>query len=199
LLDAAGIPRASETTITAPADIENMSPPGFPIAMKVVGPVHKTDVGGVMLNINSMQELKSGFERLMQIDNAEAVLVQPMIDGVELFAGVKRESNFGHLIVCGLGGIFIEILNDFSSGLAPLTKAESLDMIRSLQGYKVFQGVRGREGVNEELFSEIIQRLSLLVEIAPEIVEMDMNPLMGEANSVVAVDTRVRVLRQSEN
>jgi acetyltransferase len=122
-----------------------------------------------------------------------------MIDGVELFAGVKRESNFGHLIVCGLGGIFIEILNDFSSGLAPLTKAESLDMIRSLQGYKVFQGVRGREGVNEELFSEIIQRLSLLVEIAPEIVEMDMNPLMGEANSVVAVDTRVRVLRQSEN
>jgi acetyltransferase len=199
LLDAAGIPRASETTITTPADIENMSPPGFPIAMKVVGPVHKTDVGGVMLNINSMQELKSGFERLMQIDNAEAVLVQPMIDGVELFAGVKRESNFGHLIVCGLGGIFIEILNDFSSGLAPLTKAESLDMIRSLQGYKVFQGVRGREGVNEELFSEIIQRLSLLVEIAPEIVEMDMNPLMGEANSVVAVDTRVRVLRQSEN
>ena len=200
LLDGAGIPRVHETTITALSDIEKMGlPVSFPVAMKVVGPVHKTDVGGVVLNVSSIEEMKAHFERLMKIDRATGVLIQPMVDGTELFAGVKRESNFGHLLVCGLGGIFIEALNDFSSCLTPVTKSESMDMIKALKGYKVIQGTRGQEGVNEEMFSEIIQRLSLLVEIAPEIAEMDMNPLMGSMKNIIAVDTRIRVRRQSEN
>ncbi len=98
-----------------------------------------------------------------------------------------------NLIFCGLGGIFIEVLNDFSSRLAPIGKTESVDMIRQLKAYKVIQGVRGKESVNEEMFSEIIQRISSLVAAAPEIAEMDINPLMGSMQNITAVDTRIRI------
>jgi acetyltransferase len=165
----------------------------FPAVMKVVGPVHKTDVGGVLLNIKSVEEIQSRFERLMQIDQVKGVLIQPMITGIELFIGVKRESNFGHIILCGLGGIFVEVLNDFSSCLCPVSRTESMTMIRQLRAYKIIQGTRGRGGVNEELFSEIIQRISALVSAAPEIVEMDINPLMGSLQNITAVDTRIRI------
>jgi len=120
-------------------------------------------------------------------------LIQPMIAGTELFIGVKRESNFGHIILCGLGGIFVEVLNDFSSCLCPVSTSESITMIRRLRAYKVIQGTRGREGVNESIFSEIIQRISALVTVAPEIVEMDINPLMGSMLDITAVDTRIRI------
>ena len=194
LLDAAGIERVHEQTITKSAEIERLQQStGFPVVMKVIGPVHKTDVGGVILNIHSIQGMKRHFEELMQIDAATGVLVQPMIAGRELFIGVQRESNFGHLVFCGLGGIFIEVLNDFSSCLSPVGKTESVDMIKHLKGYRVIQGIRGKEGVNEELFSEVIQRLSALVGIAPEIAEMDINPLMGSMQNITAVDTRIRI------
>ena len=192
LLDAAGVSRVQERTLTALTDIEPAAQAlGFPLVMKVIGPVHKTDVGGVVLNIHSVGEMQTTFKRLMQIDAATGVLVQPMMAGMELFIGVKRESNFGHLVLCGLGGIFIEVLNDFSSCLAPVSKTEATQMIKTLKAYKVIRGIRGKEGVNEELFSEIIQRLSALVAVAPEIIEMDINPLMGSMKNITAVDTRI--------
>jgi len=194
LLDAAGVRRVDELIVTTAPEIESMQQQiTFPAVMKVVGPVHKTDVGGVHLNIKSIQEMQTRFAQLMQIDRARGVLIQPMISGTELFIGVKRESNFGHLILCGLGGIFVEVLNDFSSCLCPVSKTESITMIRSLRAYKVIQGIRGREGVNEVMFSEIIQRISALVMVAPEIVEMDINPLMGSMQNITAVDTRIRI------
>jgi len=198
LLDGAGVPRVNEVMVTEPADLEAVKHSiGFPVVMKVVGPVHKTDVGGVLLNIKSVDEMQARYEQLMQIDQVTGVLIQPMISGTELFIGVKRESNFGHLILCGLGGIFVEVLNDFSSCLCPVSEKESVKMIQRLRAYRIIQGVRGREGVNETLFSEIIQRISALVTIAPEIAEMDINPLMGSMSNVTAVDTRIRIERQS--
>ncbi len=198
LLDGAGIPHVREQTVTSLSEIESMGQSmGFPVVMKVIGPIHKSDVGGVILNVHSVQGMKRHFEELMRIDDAKAVLIQPMIAGKELFIGVKRESNFGHLVLCGLGGIFIEVLNDVSSCLTPVGKPESIDMIQSLKAYKVIQGNRGKEGVNEALFSEIIQRLSSLVIAAPEIAEMDINPLMGSMTKIVAVDTRTRICRQN--
>jgi len=194
LLDAAGIPRVFERLVTSPAEIDaSQHEIGFPAVMKVVGPVHKTDVGGVLLNIKSGAEMHSRFVQLMQIDQACGVLIQPMIDGTELFIGVKREANFGHLVLCGLGGIFVEVLNDFSSCLSPVSKTEALTMIRRLKAYKVFRGIRGREGVSEDLFSEIIQRVSALVASAPEIAEMDINPLMGGMRAITVVDIRIRI------
>lgn len=194
LLDAAGVPRVREMVVTSSSELEAISHNvSFPVVMKVVGPVHKTDVGGVVLNIKSLEEMQAHFEQLMQIEQAKGVLIQPMITGTELFIGVKRESNFGHIILCGLGGIFVEVLNDFSSCLCPVSKTESMTMIQRLRAYKIIQGTRGRGGVNEALFSEIIQRISALVSVAPEIVEMDINPLMGSMSDITAVDTRIRI------
>ena len=198
LLDAAGIPRVDEFTISRQSDIENLEDKiVFPVVAKVIGPVHKSDVGGVVLNIQSIQGLNSVFKKLMQIDGARAVLVQPMLAGTELFVGSLRESNFGHLVLCGLGGIFIEVLKDFTSCLVPVGKAESVDMIRRLKAFKVIQGIRGKKGVNVGLFGEIIQRTSSLVNAAPEIAEMDINPLMGTMNYIKAVDTRIRIEKAS--
>lgn len=97
------------------------------------------------------------------------------------------------MVLCGLGGIFIEVLKDVQAGLAPLSEKEATEMIRNLKSYKIIQGVRGQEPVNENQFSEAIARMSALVQIAPEIFEMDLNPLLGNRENVVAVDARIRI------
>jgi acetyltransferase len=166
---------------------------GFPVVAKVVGPIHKSDVGGVVLNIRSQEHLQFEFLRLMEIPDATAVMVQPMLKGVELFAGAKYEEKFGHIVLCGLGGIFVEIFKDVASGLAPLAMEEALSMIRSLKGYKVFQGARGQKGINEQQFARIIVQLSALLRFASEVKELDINPLLATENGIIAVDARVRI------
>lgn len=194
LLDAAGISRAKELVVSSVGDIEEAATEvGFPLVMKVVGPVHKSDVGGVSLNIGDMQTVVSEMKRMMAIDDATGVLLQPMLSGTEIFAGVKREDKFGHMLLFGLGGIFIEVLKDVRAVLAPVSKADVLNEIKKLRSYKIIQGVRGIEPVNEDKFADVIVRLSALVKAAPEIVEMDLNPLLGNKNDVVAVDARVRI------
>jgi acetyltransferase len=194
LLDSAGIPRVTELVENSKekllAAIDFLE---FPVVMKVVGPLHKSDAKGVVLNITSKEEVSETFDRLMQIDSATAVMVQPQLAGLELFVGVIKEPGFNHTILCGLGGIFIEVLNDVSAGLSPISKNEAQQMVQSLRGYKLIQGARGQEGVDENQFVEIIQRLSALVEAAPEITEMDINPLIGTRKNIVAVDARVRL------
>lgn len=194
LLDAAGIPRVTELVENSKEKLlAAMDSLEFPVVMKVVGPLHKSDAKGVVLNITSKEEVSETFDRLMQIDSATAVMVQPQLVGLEMFVGVMKEPGFNHTILCGLGGIFIEVLNDVSAGLNPISNNEAQQMVQSLRGYKLIQGARGREGVDENQFVEIIQRLSALVEAAPEITEMDINPLIGTRKNIVAVDARVRV------
>ena len=157
---------------------------------KVVGPVHKSDVGGVALNIRSREHLLLEYERMMAIDGATAVMVQKMLSGTELFIGAKYEEKFGHVVLCGLGGIFVEVLRDVQSGLAPLTYNEAYSMIRSLRGYKIIKGTRGQKGINEQRYAEIIVRLSTLLRFATEIKEIDLNPLLADSDNVTAVDAR---------
>ena len=166
---------------------------GYPVVAKVVGPVHKSDVGGVALDIKGPKHLKLEFERLMNIEGATHVLVQKMLHGTELFVGAKYESRFGHIVLCGLGGIFVEVLKDTSSGLAPLSYGEAYSMIHSLRAYKIIKGTRGQAGINEARFAEVIVRLSTLLRFATEIKEMDINPLLADENGVVAVDARIYV------
>lgn len=166
---------------------------GYPVVAKVVGPVHKSDVGGVALNVRSSEQLGMEFDRMMKIQDATAVMIQKMISGRELFVGAKYEPRFGHVVLCGLGGIFVEALKDVASGLAPLSADEVRTMIRSLRGYKILQGIRGQKGINEEKFIEIIQRLSVLLRYAIEIKEMDINPLLADGDDIVAVDARIRI------
>ena len=166
---------------------------GYPVALKVVGPVHKSDVGGVTLNIKSEKHLEAEFNRMIKIKGVKALLVQQMLSGTELFIGAKYEPRFGHIILCGLGGIFVEVLGDVSSGLAPLTFNEAESMIRSLKSYKIIHGTRGKPGINESKFAEIIVRLSSLLRYATEIKEMDLNPLIGSLKDITVVDARIRI------
>ena len=196
LLDAAGISRAGEAVVTTEKEALNAADKlGYPVVMKVVGPVHKSDIGGVVLNVKDAEKVAAEFNRMIKIKDTTAILIQPMLSGIELFAGAKKEDKFGHTILCGLGGIFIEVLKDVNCGLAPLTINEATEMIRSLKGYGIIKGARGQEGVNEELFAEIVLRLSALVTAAPEIFEMDINPLLGKKDKVTAVDARIRIER----
>ena len=194
LMDAAGIPRAKEIVESSKKDLlSKIEQIGFPVVMKVVGPLHKSDEQGVILNVKSLDEVSDHYDNLMKIDKAIGVMVQPMLFGLELFIGVKKEPGFNHTILCGLGGIFIEILNDVSAGLSPLSENEIIRMIRSLKGYKLIQGTRGRNGVDESQFVKIIQKISALVEVAPEIIEMDINPLIGIKEKIKAVDVRIKI------
>ena len=194
LLDAAGIARAKEGVADKEEEIVGLARQiGFPLVMKVVGPVHKSDVGGVTLNVRDEATVRSEFRRMMQIKDTHAVMLAQQLSGTEVFIGAKREDKFGHMVLCGLGGIFIEVLKDVKAGLAPIAQPEALDMIRSLKSYKIIQGVRGQEPVNEQKFAETVSRVSMLVKVAPEIFEMDLNPLLGNKENVVAVDARIRI------
>jgi acetyltransferase len=164
---------------------------------KVVGPVHKSDIGGVALNIRNEKLLSIEFDRLMALPEATAVMIQPMLTGKELFIGAKYEPKFGHVILCGMGGIFVEVLEDVSSGLAPLTYGEAYSMIRSLKSYKIIKGTRGQEGIDEDKFADTIVRLSTLLRYATEIKELDLNPLIGSKNRVTVVDARIFVEKDS--
>lgn len=194
LLSAAGIPLVVEFVSNRKEEVLAFAVrTGFPVVAKVVGPVHKSDVGGVVLNIKNEQHLALEFDRMMQLPEATSIMVQPMLKGTELFVGAKYEEKFGHVVLCGLGGIFVEVLKDVSSGLAPLSYEEAYSMIHSLRAYKIIQGTRGQKGVNEDKFAEIIVRLSSLLRFATEIKEMDINPLLATEKEVVAVDARIRI------
>lgn len=197
LLDAAGINRAKEVVArTVEEAAAGAREVGYPLVMKVIGPVHKTDVGGVSLNVADDNTLITEFNRMIKIKDTTAILLQPMLSGTEIFIGAKREGNFGNLVMCGLGGIFIEVLKDVSTAMSPIGKVEAQRMIKSLRGYKMIEGARGMEGVNEALFIDAIRRVSALCMAAPEIEEMDLNPLLGNAKEVVAVDARIRICKK---
>ena len=194
LLESAGIPMVPEMVSNDKKTLTDFAQKvGYPVVAKVVGPVHKSDVGGVALNIRTPEHLALEFDRMMKIEGATSVMVQKMLKGTELFIGAKYEERFGHVVLCGLGGIFVEVLRDVSSGLAPLSYPEAYSMIRSLRAYKIIQGTRGQAGINQQRYAEIIVRLSTLLRFATEIKEMDINPLLADEQNVIAVDARIRI------
>jgi acetyltransferase len=199
ILDAAGIPRVEEGIAkTRKKAIELANAFGYPVAMKVVGPLHKTDVKGVVLNVNSDKHLVAEYDRMLKIPETESILIQAMLSGIELFIGAKYEPKFGHIILVGLGGIFVEVLHDVSSGLAPLTFSEAYSMIRSIKSYKIIKGTRGQMGVSEKKLAEIIVRISTVLRFATEIKELDLNPLIGRGDKISVVDSRMRIQRDKD-
>ena len=198
LLDAAGISRKKSVEVSQKEDAlafakEVGCSKDVPLVMKVVGPLHKSDVGGVTLNVKDLDTVSKEFDRLMAIKDTYAVEMYPMLDGTDVYIGAIRDAKFGHQIFFGLGGIFIEVLKDVQSALAPITAAEAKEMLTKLRGYKILQGVRGQEPVNIDLYADQVARVSALVQTAPEIAEMDLNPLLGNPRYVTAVDARIRL------
>lgn len=194
LLGAANIPMVEEITSTDKDELTAFAKKvKYPVVAKVVGPVHKSDMGGVSLNIRSEEHLLLEIERMMHLPEVTAIMVQPMLKGQELFLGAKYEDNFGHVVLCGLGGIFVEVLQDVSYGLAPLSYDETYSMIRSLRGYPIIKGTRGQKGIDEQQYADIIVRLSTVLRFASEIKEMDINPLLATDKGLFAVDARIRI------
>ncbi|MCZ2101363.1 MAG: acetate--CoA ligase family protein [Chitinophagales bacterium] len=194
LLTAAGIPMAQQIIIRDTTQLQAAAVKvSFPIVMKVIGPVHKSDVGGVLLNIINVDQALQAFDTLMSIEGANAVLLQEMVSGEELYCGAIRQGNFGHVVLGGLGGIFLELLNDTASALAPVAHAEAQSMIASLKAYPLFHGYRNKIKLSETHFIDIIMRVGALVLIAPEISELDLNPIKADKNDMIVVDARVSI------
>lgn len=194
LMEAAGIPTAKQQICKDAAALANaVNSMDFPLVLKVIGPVHKTEVNGVRLGIADAEAAQKAMQDLLQIPQATGVLVQEMVRGEELYAGAVKQGDFGHLIFCGFGGIFLEILNDTAYALAPLERNEVQEMVASLKGYSIFKGYRGRPPLAEDAFIDAVIRLGSLVHLAPEIAEMDLNPIIANAERIKAVDVRVRI------
>jgi acetyltransferase len=192
LLQSAGIATVAQAVVTSKEEaLLSAKELGFPLVLKVSGILHKSDSGGVVPGITSFQLLETVFEKLIAMPGANGVIMQQQLTGSEIYVGAKAEDKFGHQVLCGLGGIFIEVFKDISSGLAPVGRDEAISMIRHLRSYPLIKGIRGKEGVNEELIVDAILKISALLQVVPEITEMDINPLIGNSTSLIAVDARI--------
>jgi len=176
---------------------------GFPLAMKLASPdiTHKSDVGGVRLGIANGAELLAAHSEMMATVKAKApaaridgVVLQKMVSGGrETIAGIARDANFGAQLMFGLGGVFVEALQDVMFRLAPVDEAQAMDMLRGIRGAKVLDGARGAPPVAKHAIADVLVRLGQLAMEHPEIAELDINPLLAFEHGVVAVDARVRI------
>lgn len=194
-----GVATTAERAVTLAGEI------GYPVAVKLASRriVHKTDVGGVRLNIADERQVRQAFEEIRErmkkdgaLDDMDGVLVQPMVaGGVELMAGMTRDPLFGPLIAFGLGGIHVEILGDVRFRLAPLTDHDATGMVREIRSYRLLEGLRGQPPADVKAIEDVLLRVSHLVESIPEITELDLNPVFAlpPGQGCVIADARIKV------
>ncbi len=176
---------------------------GFPVALKISSPdiLHKSDVGGVRLDLHSSEAVETAYDELLssvQHSNSKAriegVLVSKMASpGLEVIVGMNRDPQFGPVILFGLGGIMVEIFQDVSLRLLPLTKDDALSMIREIKGSGLITGYRGRSAVDEQALADCLLAVSRLAEGSPEIIEIDLNPVFAYPDGILVADARVIV------
>ena len=173
---------------------------GYPVVMKIVSKdiTHKTDVGGVRLNIASPDDLKEEYEDMMssissQFPDAtiEGVVIEEMLSGNELIIGSSTDPSFGPMIAFGLGGIFVEIYKDVAFRLVPISRQDAHELIHEIKGSKILQGYRGSPSVDEEELIDYLMAVSDLLVSNPEIEELDINPLIITPNGIKAIDARI--------
>ena len=210
LLEAYGVPVVpSRPAGSADEATEAAVLVGFPVVLKVMAPavVHKTDMGGVLLGLESEAEVRQGYEDIMTrlaaqgIPEAEieGVLVQEMVSGGrETIIGMTLDQSFGPLIMFGLGGIYVEALGDVVFRVQPVSDIDAEEMIRQVKGYRVLEGVRGEAGVDLEALRATIQRVSQLVGEFPQIVELDINPFVAFEPGRVSMALDGRIVITSE-
>ena len=178
---------------------------GYPVVMKIASPdiLHKSDVGGVKVGLKNADEVRSAHQTMMTNVTAKkpdaniwGVNIQQMItEGKQLILGVSRDPQFGPMIMFGLGGIYVEVLKDVIFRIAPLTERDAREMMTSIRSYKLLAGTRGEKPVDQEAIVEALLRLSQLVTDFPEIIEMDINPLVAlpENGGSVSIDSRISI------
>jgi acetyl coenzyme A synthetase (ADP forming)-like protein len=171
---------------------------GFPIVIKADAEsiIHKSDVGGVAVNLKDKNEVRMAVEKMQnKFDEANLrFFIQKYLPGGrELIVGAKAEAGLGHLIMFGIGGIFVEVLKDVIFKIAPVTRTEVKDMLSSIKAAALLDGIRGESGINKDDVIEIIQRTSQLLTDLPVIREMDLNPIIAFKNQALAVDARIKI------
>ncbi len=171
---------------------------GFPVVIKADAEsiIHKSDVGGVAINLKDKNEVRIAVEEMKKnFDEADMkFFIQKYLPGGrELIVGAKAETGLGHLIMFGIGGIFVEVLKDVIFKIAPVTRMEVKDMLSSIKAAALLDGIRGEIGINKDGVIEIIQRTSQLVTDLPVIKEMDLNPIIALKDQVLAVDARIKI------
>lgn len=194
LLKAAGFKQPANIVIKRKADLNNaLEHLQWPVAVKVIGTLHKSDVGGVILGVEDAESLERSWDKLSKIDRFGGVLIQEMVHGPEVIIGAKKEEGYGHLLMVGLGGIFTEILKDNQFSLAPVSLAESEALIRRIRSVKVLEGIRGQKGMDITILADYVTRLGRLVCDFPRISEVDFNPVKGQDKALFVVDCRIIV------
>ncbi len=182
--------------------IEIASKIGYPVVLKIVSPdiSHKSDVGGVIVGVNSPDQVREAFNKIMEnvpkkAPNARitGILVQKMAEkgGIEVIVGGLRDNVFGPVVMFGLGGIFVEVLKDVSFRVAPLTREDALDMIKEIKAHKILEGYRNTPQVNKEALADIIVKVAKLLEENPEIDSLDLNPIIAYPDKAIVVDARI--------
>lgn len=166
---------------------------GFPLAIKVISnqAIHKTEHGGVAINIQNLKQAQKVFSKMQKIKGFEKVAIQKMLKGTELIIGAKRDIQFGPTIIVGLGGIYVEILQDYSIGICPLTDKDATEMLKQLKTYKILTGARTKKPVNLKEIKKIILKIADLMEKNPNIEEIDLNPIIANKKEATAVDARI--------
>jgi acetyltransferase len=197
ILQAYGIPVADYQAVTQKEDLRKaMNKIGFPVALKIVSPEisHKSDVGGVALNISRESEAKEAYDKMKRLVKgpSSGVLVQKMVpDGKEVILGTKHDPSFGPVLLFGLGGIYVEVFKDISLRVAPINRSEAEEMISEPRTSVILKGVRGEKPVDTKALVENLLRLSQLVTDFPEIEGIDINPVKVLEKGAVAVDARI--------
>jgi len=165
----------------------------YPIVMKIFSKkiIHKSDVKGVKLNIQNEKEAENVFLELKKIKNIDGIICQQQAEGKQVILGIKRDSQFGPVIMFGLGGIFVEVLKDVSFRICPVDKKLALAMMKEIKGHKILEGLRGEKGVNTAAIAEIIVKLSNFAMKEKNIQEIDLNPVIVNEKTAVIVDVRM--------
>lgn len=199
ILEAVGIPTTRCHIVSSAEEAGHTAEKtGYPVVLKLASPslLHKSEAGGVILNLKTREELSLAYEQLLtrgrELDPAARIILQQMAPpGVELIAGATTDPHFGIVLMLGTGGIFTELLKDTVFRLPPLTAADAREMINSLRGAPLLKGYRGREASDMAAVQDVLMRLSALVCQNTEIKELDINPLAVYPRGVLALDARI--------
>ncbi|MFH1003273.1 MAG: acetate--CoA ligase family protein, partial [Chloroflexota bacterium] len=195
----------SKSAMTVEEAVKAADELGYPAVMKLMSAtiIHKTEVGGVILDLRSQIEAKKAFmqikERLINLkreNEMQGVILQQMIpEGVEVIVGVTQDPSFGSLVMFGMGGIYTELFRDVTFRIHPLTDVDTQEMVRSIKAYQLLEGWRGSKPSDTGALEELLLRVSAMIEDLPQIVELDLNPVkvMEQGKGYVVVDARIMV------
>jgi len=202
LLEEAGVPTAhARLATTREAAVEAAREIGLPVVLKIVSPqiTHKTDVGGVKLNLNSPEEVATAFDEIVAAARRaaadatiEGVSVQKMArPGTEVIVGVSTDPQFGPVLMFGLGGVLVEVLKDVSFRIIPIVVRDARQMIHEIKGFPLLEGYRGQDPADLAALENLLLRVSEFVEQHPEVSELDLNPVFAYKDGAMAVDARI--------